>query len=331
MRTDGNRIGRGLSGSLSQPTIRGVAVTDLSALVGALLWLGATAGGELDAITRALALAPLVLVPLGMSLAATPGFSGVSGRLYRVVAAFQPIGAALLLYSLLLPERTTAAALAAIPWLLVTGLLALVGLTRLLERGRGLRPFSETSIDVGFAYSTVGAVALILYHLEIFFWFSPVIILLTAVHFHYAGFVLLVLTGITGRCVSPDDRLFRGLVSIILVGPAIIAVGISFSATVELIAVSVFTVTVTALGGYILLRVVPRRPRLQGALIAASALTLPLSMTLALGFVLATVVGFDPWGLSIPRMVSLHGTLNAFGFALLGIVGWWLAVPRWDG
>ncbi len=328
MRTDGNQFRRELAPSSSRPTISGIAITDLSALGGALLWLGATAGGELDAITRALALAPLVLVPLGMSLAATPGFGGTSGRLYRVAVALQPIGAALMLYSLLLPERTTAAALTGAAWLPVTGLLALVGLSRLLERG--LWPLSETSIDVGFAYSTVGAVALILYHLELFFWFSPVIILLTAVHFHYAGFVLLVLTGITGRCIAPDDRLFRGLASVILVGPAIIAVGISFSATVELIAVSVFTITVTALGGYILFRVVPTRPRLQGVLIAASALTLPLSMLLALGFVLATVVGFDPWGLTIPRMVSLHGTLNAFGFALLGIVGWRLAVPRWD-
>lgn len=305
-------------------SVSGIAVTDLSALCGAVLWVGATVVGELGAIERALALAPLVLVPLGMGLAATPPFSGLAGRCYGAAVVVQPVGALVLTISLLVPERTTVAALAAAAWLPVTGLLAATAVAR--AANRGLRPLSETVIDAGFAYTVVGAVALVFYQLELFVWFSPVIVLLTAVHFHYAGFVLPVVTGLAGRSVD-SGRAFELLAGVVLLGPAIIAVGISFSATIELVAVSVFTIAVAVLGGYIVVRVVPGRPRLQGALLSISALTLPISMLLALGFVAASVGGYDPLSLTIPRMISVHGTLNAFGFALFGLVGWRLAVP----
>lgn len=306
------------------PAIGGVPVTDLSALVGGLAWIVGTVVGELGAVERAVALAPLVLVPLGMRIAANPPYTGNAGGVYRIAALLQPFGALLVLASLFLPERTIVAALLGAAWLPVSGLLALAGGLRVADRG--IRPLGETVIDAGFAYTTVGATALVLYHLELFFWFSPIIILLTAVHFHYAGFALAVVTGMAGRCV-PESRLFDGLASVVLAGPAIIAVGISFSQTVEVIAVAVFTIAVGTLGGFVLFRVVPNRPRLQGAFLTVSALTLPISMLLALGFVLAVSIGFNPLSLTISRMVALHGTLNAFGFALLGLLGWRLAVP----
>ena len=46
-----------------------------------------------------------------------------------------------------------------------------------------------------------------------------------------------------------------------------------------------------------------------------------------LAAVLAGSLGTD-LGLDIATMVALHGSLNAFGFALLGLVGWRLSVPR---
>jgi hypothetical protein len=49
-------------------------------------------------------------------------------------------------------------------------------------------------------------------------------------------------------------------------------------------------------------------------------------MALALGYGVATFSGTD-LGLDIATMVALHGSLNAFGFALLGLAGWRLAVP----
>jgi hypothetical protein len=278
----------------------------------------------LGPIERALALAPLVLVPLGVGFAATPAFDGLAGRLYAAAVVSQPAGAALFAGSLVVDSDVVAAAMAS-AWLVVAILLALVATVRTADRGPW--PLAETVIDAGLAYTVVGAAALVLYHLGLTLWFSPVIVLLTAVHFHYAGFVLPVTTGLVGRCADADGALYRPLAGVVAVGPAIIAVGISFSPVVELLAVGVFTAAVAVLGGYIALRIAPTRRRPQAVLLAASALALPVSMLLALAYGVTSFTGRGFAGLSISRMVSLHGTLNAFGFGLLATVGWRLSVP----
>lgn len=321
----------GPASASKHPSIGGFAVTDVSALGGMILWSFAVLTGELvTVVEQALALAPLVLVPLGMRMAATPPFEGTPRRLYHAAAVGQPVGAVLVLVSLTLPSGGLEAAMVAVPWVFVTGLLGLTALARMRERGPW--PLTETVIDAGFSYSVVGSVALVLFHLGITFWFEPVIILLTAVHFHFAGFVLPVLTGFAGRALG--DRVgtgFRGLTGVVLIGPALIAIGISFSPLIEVLAVGGFTVAVAVLGGYVTVGVAPERPRLQGVLVAVSSLVLPVSMTLALGYGIETFTGYNLFGLSVSRMIVLHGSLNAYGFALLGTIGWRLAVPRADG
>ena len=309
----------------SKPTVGGLAVTDLSAVFGGMLWVGIVLTGSLSQIERALTLAPLVLVPLGLRMIAVPPFSGRTGWLYTTAVVLQPVGAVCVLWSFLVSTASIAAGLSTV-WLIVCGVLAGVGLQRTVDRG-SIAPLSETVIDAGLAYIVVGAVALMLHHLGISFWFDPVIILLTAVHFHYAGFVLPVMAGLTGRTVDSPNKIYQVVTSVILIGPAIIAVGISFSALIEFLAVSVYTLTVTVFGGYVIVRVAPNRQRLQGTFLVASALALPVSMALALAYVSMLFVGFDPISINIPRMVQLHGTLNAFGFGLVGLVGWRVEPP----
>ncbi len=306
------------------PTVSGVAVPDASALLGAAVWLAAVLSGALGTVPRALALAPLVLVPLGVRMAGHRPFPGYAGQCLRAAMWCQPVSALSFTASLALDVTGPAAAALAAPWLLVTGLLGLAALFRTFDRGGFALP--ETAIDAGLAYVSVGAVALVLYHLDITFYFGSTIILLTAVHFHYAGFVLPVVTGLTGRSGHFDSSLWRSLVAVVLAGPAIIAVGISFSPLVEVVAVGGFTVAVALFGWFVLLRIAPTRPRRQAVLLGASAVALPLSMALALGYGVATFSGLA-LGLDIATMVALHGSLNAFGFALLGLVGWRLDVP----
>ncbi|PSQ05159.1 hypothetical protein BRC92_03180 [Halobacteriales archaeon QS_4_69_31] len=59
----------------------------------------------------------------------------------------------------------------------------------------------------------------------------------------------------------------------------------------------------------------------------ATALALPASMALALGDGVGQFTGSAPLGVDLGTIVALHGSLNAFGFGLLGLVGWRLAVP----
>jgi hypothetical protein len=308
-------------------SVVGFAVTDVSTFVGAIVWLLGVLTGKIDGIAAlALALASLVLVPLGMGMAATPAFAGTARRLYDVAVLAQPVGAVFVFVALMLPSGSTGARLATIPWLFITGLLALTALAR--AGNRGLWPLSETVIDAGLAYALVGAVAFVLYEFGLTLWFKPVIILLTAVHFHYAGFVLQLFTGLVGRVLGQRaGRGFHALTALVLVGPALIAVGISFSPMVEVLAVSAFTVGVAVLAGYVVVQIVPMRPRIQGTLLTLSALALPVSMALALGYGLGIYTGFDPLGLDISTMTTIHGTLNAFGFAVIGMVGWRVAVP----
>lgn len=313
------------SGHSGVPAVGGRAVPDLSALAGAVVWVAATALAPLGAAERALVLAPLVLVPLAIGMVVRGGFDGLAGQCFRAAVWLQPVGAVLFTASLALPvDGPTAAALAA-PWLGVTGLLGLAALARTVDRGGFALP--ETAVDAGLAYVSVGAVALLLYHLDLTFWFARTIILLTAVHFHYAGFTLPVIAGLTGRGHDADpSTAYTVLMGVILAGPAIIAVGISFSPLVEVVAVGGFTVAVALFGTHVVVRVAPARPRAQGLLVGASAVALPVSMALALGYGVATFTGTN-LGLDIGTMVALHGSLNAFGFALLGLAGWRLSVP----
>ena len=310
-------------GSIAQPSLGGLAVADLSAVFGAVVWLVMTATGELDAIERALALAPLVLVPLALRTTVSGAFEASASRFTTTAIWLQPVGALLLAVSLVVPSPAPLAAALAAPWLAVTGLLGLAVLARTRARGGLVLP--ETAIDAGFAYVSVGAVALLLAHLDLTLWFDRVIIRLTAVHFHYAGFVLPVAAGLTGRRLGDPPRGFRTVVGVVLVGPALIAVGIAFSPLVEVFAVSLFTVAVAAFGVVVLRRVVPICPRLQGLLLGIAAVALPVSMALALGYGVSTFTGRS-LGLTISTMVALHGSLNAFGFGLCATLGWRLSV-----
>ncbi|EMA34136.1 YndJ family protein [Haloarcula japonica] len=310
-------------GHITQPTIGSVAVADLSAALGVAVWLALTAAGELDAIERALALAPLVLVPLALRTAVTGTFEGAARRYTTTAIWLQPVGALLLAASLVVQSPAPLAAGLATPWLAVTGLLGLVALAR--TRTRQTLTLPETAIDAGLAYVSVGAVALLLAHLDLTLWFDRVIIRLTAVHFHYAGFVLPVAAGLTGRHLAVHSRGFRTVVGVILVGPALIAVGIAFSPLVEVVAVSFFTAAVAAFGAVVLRRVVPTCPRPQGLLLGIAAVALPISMALALGYGISTFTGRS-LGLTISTMIALHGSLNAFGFGLCATLGWRLSV-----
>ncbi|QPV62111.1 YndJ family protein [Halosimplex litoreum] len=300
--------------------VAGGSLADLSAVAGGGLWVVLALAGGLSQVERALALAPLVVVPLGVGLAARGEFTGLSGRLLGAAVASLPVGASLMALSLVVDAGPVAAGLAA-PWVFVTSLLALAGVSRAVERG-SIRPLTLGLVDAGLAYVPVAAVALVLSHLGITFWFDPTIVLLTAVHFHFAGFALPVLAGVTGRHLGGFDGAVRAVAGVILVGPAIIAVGISFSPLVEVVAVGAFTLAVAAFGLLVLVRVVPSLDVLPAALVGLSALALPVSMVLALGYGVAAFGGPNPLGLGIGRMATLHGSLNAYGFALCGVLGW---------
>jgi hypothetical protein len=226
-----------------------------------------------------------------------------------------------------LPPGWPAAALA-LPWLGVTALLAAAGLQR-LAAGRGApRSLSDLCLDAGLLYILVGGLWAVADRLGLQpLGFEPVIVLLTSIHFHYAGFVLPLLVGFAlGEIQGPVARL-AGLG--VIAGVPLVAVGITASQLGVGPWLECGASWVTAAAGlataWLHLRLAGCRthPLPARALWGVAALALAGSMVLA---ALYGARAFLPlaW-LDIPWMRALHGTANGLGFGLAGLCGWWAA------
>lgn len=309
----------------ANPRLAGRRVTDLSAAAGAVVWLAlvvAVRGGAvgLSAVELYVALATLVLVPLGLGLL-EPARDAAGGSVPYTAAIVGQFPAALVVVAGLTASQGSLVAVAlVVPWLGVTGSVALLGVQRLASRRGG--PLPELAIDAACLYVPVAAVFLALHAAGISLRFAPIIVPLTGVHFHYAGFVLPLVVGLAGRLVAAEYGRFETTIAgrvasastvVIVAGILLIAVGITFSPLIEVVAVTVFTAGVVGFASVLLREVVPAVPRLPGALLALAALS--VFWTMALAFAYSSLPGTQVL-ITIPEMVRWHGSVNAFGFAL---------------
>ncbi len=313
------------------PRFAGRRVTDLSAATGGTLWLGLAAGTIGGAVPLApvalyVALAALVVVPLGLGAVETPRDATTATVAYRAAAVGQAPAALALVAALAAPQGSPVAVALVLPWLGVTGAIALCGVGRLAARGGG--PLPELAVDAGLLYVPIAAAFLCLHAAGISLRFAPIIVLLTGVHFHYAGFALPLVVGLTGRILTGTDGTFPATIAgrataaatvVIVAGILLIAIGITFSPLVEVVAVVAFTVAVVGFAIRMLRDAVPAVPRLAGLLLAVAALSVCWTMALALAFASASLPG-TPSLVTIPEMIRWHGSVNAFGFALPALV-----------
>jgi len=300
----------------------------MSAAVGALIWLPfllirTSDSSETELLHKVLLLGVLVVVPLGLSLIPVQQDSDES-LLYRLAVPAQPVAAVAVTVSFLLSPGAPAAILVA-SWLLVSLVLALMGLKRLLSRGALLS--SELSIDAGLAYLVVGAGGLLASRLGIQpMGFGDTIVLLAAVHFHFAGFAAPLLAGLAGRYVIQGSRQRKilGLSSGFIVGGTpLVAAGITFSNVLGLVGTLVIATGMLLLAIVVLGWVVgSRNSTLARTLLAISSVSSVFAMLLASLYAYSLVVGTVI--LDIPQMALSHGLLNSFGFTMCGLLGWWL-------
>ncbi|HEY3229481.1 MAG TPA: YndJ family protein [Roseiflexaceae bacterium] len=302
-----------------------------SAILGGVIWLilfaaSASNDGTLAMITYLLLFAVLVITPLALPLVAPVELVSSQALPYRAALVVQPFVAALVIISFFLPAGIPAA-LCVLGWLLLTSLVALFGLFRLLSRN-SLRA-DELCIDAGLFYLPVGAVWLIFSRLGANpLGFDNTIVILTAVHFHYAGFGAPILAGLAGRrlaTIRPAAwRLFRPVAAGVIAGIALVAAGITlarFTPLLEVAAAVLFAASLLGLAGLVLFVVVPAtQPRFARGLLAVSAGSLLVTMPLAGGYTVGRFAGFPLVG--IPRMVEVHGWMNALGFVLCGLLAW---------
>jgi hypothetical protein len=261
------------------------------------------------------AFAILICVPLALR-AVGPGDS--TGRL--LVAAY-PIAAVAGLVAIALPSGILAAVVALV-WLAFAVLAALHGLTRAFGAGRRIE---ELSIAAGFVYLAVGGGWFVLWCSGIpIMDFGEHVPVLTTIHFHYAGFASPILVGFVGRELrAANTRLWRiyvGAASLVIVGPAFVALGIAGVRAIEAPAAAVLaagTATVALLALAAVLRRVGAATR---ALLAVSSAAAVAAMTLAFLYAAGNPLGISE--IALEDMVRWHGSLNAIGYVLCGLLAW---------
>jgi YndJ-like protein len=305
-----------------------------SALAGAVVWLGLwfrPLPGSDDArqVARVLLLAILVLVPLALELVVTPDRYGRPVAPGRLACGLQPVGAALAVASFFVGSGARAGLLAS-AWLLFALLVAGLGLRRLLARG--LVRAEEVCIDAGLIYLPVGAAWLVLARMGARpMGFGGTIVLLTAMHFHYAGFFAPLLAGLAGRqgfhFRSFPGKDFRLIAAGVGFGPAVVAAGIASFRWLEVAGVLVLAAALIGLALLMALAIAPRlEPAASKAAIVVSAAALVFAMAFACAYGVGKFVGGP--AASIGTMVRFHGWVNACGFVLPALLAWLAIRPQ---
>ncbi|MDP3070501.1 MAG: YndJ family transporter [Opitutaceae bacterium] len=298
-----------------------------AALVGLVAWAGffVLGGGDpakADWAQVLLVFAALVLMPLAIDLLTETGEADLPARLLRGAARVQPVAALALAGAALLPPGPWAA-LAALPWLIFTLMLAAVGVLR-LRRDRWRRSLDGMCADAATLYVAIGGAWAVIDRTG---WqplhFSPEIVTLTAVHFHYAGFVLPLLAGLVQRELFFVRLAAHAAIGIVL-GVPTLALGITVTQLGWGRSLETAAALWLALAG-LALAILHVRLALDGRRVAMATrgLLVVAGASLFFGMVLASAYALrvGPW-LDLPQMRALHGSVNAFGFALCGLIVW---------
>ena len=332
-------------------------LTTARSTLGALAWIGLVCwhpASPYDVVWahQLLLFSPLVLVPLVVRLADRPDDAPLTRRLLDLASWLQLPAALVLTIAIVgLDNGNLTAGLCTLPWLLVTGLLGLVGLLRAWDRGG--TPWAELAVDAGLIFLPIGGGWTVLHALgEQPLNFKPVIVLLTAVHFHYAGLVLPVVAGLAGRQLPGT---FSRLVTAgVTIGVPLVAVGITttqLGGTPLVETLSAWVTATAAIGTAVLLLKLVRTTHVP---LAAKVLWSISAVSLSAAMLLAALYGARTWLEKIPEfwqilplpledplkdplvekdnidviidwMRAWHGTANAIGFALCSCLGWTIA------
>lgn len=217
----------------------------------------------------------------------------------------------------------TNSAVEAVPWMLVRAAAAVEAIRHCSRET--LRDPAELTLVSARIFPAIGAVWFVAHRATWTPWgFDPLIVLLTAAHFHHAGFTLPLMAGLNARA-NPGCWTRFSCVAI-LTGVPLVAVGITCTHFGVQKWVEPFGVAILVLGALgvavsqMRQSLEKQHPILVRMCFVLSGASLLLAMLMALGFGLRYVI--PNFALTMPQMWMIHGTLNAFGFGLCGILAW---------
>lgn len=272
---------------------------------------------------------PLVIVPLGLEL----GRIGVEriGFWGDMAQSLQPLGAIFAVVATVMGPGFRAGALAC-GWMVVCGCAAVAGALELfsLQQSRGHSNEASASkwvalvaIAVAKIDLAVGGAWLVASRLGM----RPIGIqepigLLTAVHFHFAGFATAMIASATVRFAARNGqaRWLQRVVLAILVLPFVVAIGFVISPVLKMVAAAAFSIAVAVFAGFMWSVSGKAESRQARMLMRIATGAIFVGMGLSSGYAVTDFLKSD--ALTIPRMASTHGILNAVGFCLVGLLGW---------
>lgn len=285
-------------------------------VTGAVVWAGvaamaATGRGPFWVLETMLLLAPLVLVPQLLDLLGLTA----GGRAVPALGGAAAAGAAA---SFFLSRGPGSAALAA-AWALYAA--GLAGRRVWSARWEAVRTPPERIATAALAFLPIGGGWLVLSRLGARpLGFEEPLVLLTAVHFHFAGFTACALVGRAGR-EWPGARAYGPITAGVMAGTPVLAAGITASPALEVAGAGLLAASLVAFALWQWRRLAHRRGA-GAALLALSAACLLPSMAAAVAYAVGE------WReaplVALSWMARVHGPLNALGFGLLGVVGWTL-------
>jgi len=294
------------------------------ATAGAAVWAGLAVLARvgmvrIGAIELLFLFGPLVIVPLGMELGR---LIGGAGWLEEWGQRLQPVGAAFAVVAMLLPPGRRAGVFA-LGWMVVSLVVAGGGFLELVMRPtdadrsvRAILAIARIDLAVGGAWLVASRLGMRPMGIQ-----EP-IGLLTAVHFHFAGFATATIAAATLQFAEMrgTQRWLRGAVLMVVGMPYVVAAGFVLSRGMKTAAAALFSASVAGLAIFVrncgrLAENGAARIMLQ---VAAGAVL--AGMVLSGAYAVADFVGSE--ALTIPQMARTHGILNAVGFCLPGLLGW---------
>ena len=211
---------------------------------------------------------------------------------------------------------------ACLPWLVLCLVRAALELKNFAQSShRSLGDLAKLSATV---YLPVGGIWALFDQLQFQpLGFSHIIVLLTGVHFHYAGFALPRLAGLWMNHTA-RTKLFQAATIGIILGVPLVAIGITSSQLNLPFWVETLSVTVLASSAFVM-----SFGHLSWSFVHAGLLRWLFAiagLALAGGMILALIYGWREvylvnWA-TIPAMYAIHGTLNSWGFCLPAFIGW---------
>jgi len=310
-----------------------------NAIAGGIVWIGLAAAtrlqwAHLNTIELLFLLGPLVVVPLGLELCARSTDGDRAGLSFRISQRIL-LPAALCVTASFWFQQGMAATAFVLPWF---GFGCFIGIRGLAKLFRGESKSLKTACTiVSFLYLPVGCAWLIASRVGLNpMGFQEPIVLLTAVHFHFAGFgapllALAAESSIKNKSVFLQ-RIFKVVAVGVLAGPGLLAAGFVIGPHLKLAAALVVASSEIGLAMFFLAGVRAMRPRLSQALIVVSAASVLFAMVLA-GVWAIGEFPLQPF-VHLDEMARLHGTANSLGFILCGLVGWTISFqspPRLKG